>query len=141
MKKWFFTFLLLLTNSRLYAQCLSARKIIVITEGAKANHFAGDFEKNSKADRFLQSKGFISVKWKEDDPDIAGDAAVAYAYKYYSKSTNSYLVFHPDSHGRMIEEVVYRFYSPVCFAVLRKQFKLMTGKEIGGKCSDYINSQ
>ena len=146
MKKWFLALLFLSINGRLYAQYLSAKEIIVIAEGAKTSHFAGGwFEKNSKENRFLQSKGFVSVKWKEDDSDFDRYSAVAYAYKYYSKSTNSYLVFLPDAHGRMIVEVVYQFKSLIYFTALRKQFKLMIGKESRHKNSDfdpvYNNSQ
>ena len=146
MEKWLFASLLLFINSEVFAQCLSAKELVVVTEGAKTSHFAGGwFEKKSKENRFLQSKGFVSVKWKEDDPDFADYLAPAYAYKYYSKSTNSYLVFNPDSHGRLIVEVVYQFKSSICFAALRKQFKLLTGKEVGRKNSDsdspFYNSQ
>ena len=140
MKKLVFVLLFLLANGVANAQWLSAKEIVAIAETAETV-FVGGFNNKSKAVKFLQSKGFVGVKWKEKDPDFADAQAPAYSYKYYSKSTNSYLIFHADSHGRLIQEVVYRFKSPVCFAALGKQFKLMTGKETGEENSDYNNSR
>lgn len=141
MKPLIFTLLFLLLNFVAYAQCLSAKEIIAIAKMAKAENFANDFNKNSKSYSFLRSKGFVSVRWREDDPDFARDLAVAYSYKHYSKSIGSYLVFHSDGHRRAIEEIEYRFNSPIYFTALRKQFKALVGKEVGGKNSDYDESQ
>lgn len=41
--------------------------------------------------------------------------------KVYSRMTDAFLVFHPDAHGRLLEEVIYRFRSPACVVSLRKQ--------------------
>ena len=71
-----------------------------------------------KHDKFLNSKGFVGQRWRREDPDIDGDAG---AYKFYSKATSSYLIFHPDSHGNILRDVRYRFRNPVCFAQLQKQ--------------------
>lgn len=124
-----FVLLLLLLNSVGYAQCLSAKELIVVTRMAKTENFAGDFIKNSESANFLRNKGFVSVRWREDDPDFASDLAIAYSYKYYSKSTKSYLIFHSDAHGNTIDWIEYRFNLLVHFTALRKQFKVLGGKE------------
>lgn len=58
------------------------------------------------------------MRWRENDPDLDYNPA---SYKRYSRTTDAFLIFHADAHGRLLEELVYRVRSPACVVQLRKQ--------------------
>lgn len=123
---WFVALLLIVVSKQTFAQCLSIKDVIAISEIALG-----------KQEKFLNSKGFVGQHWRREDPDIAGDAG---ACKFYSKATGSYLVFHPDSHGNILRDVRYRFRNPICFAQLQKQALLAGFKVNEDTVEQYTNN-
>lgn len=97
----------ILTSRATKAQCLSFKELLVFAD-----------EGFDMPETKLRNKGFAPVRWRRDDPDIDGNAG---AHKEYSRTRDAFLIFHPDAHGRILEEVIYRFRSPACVASLRKQ--------------------
>ena len=105
--KQLFCLLSLLLHGPAQAQCLSLKELLIFAE-----------EGFDMPEKLLRSKGFSGVRWRHDDPDIDGNAG---AYKEYSRAADAFLIFHPDAHGRLLEELIYRFRSSACVVSLRKQ--------------------
>ncbi|UOQ69034.1 hypothetical protein [Hymenobacter volaticus] len=109
--------LLLLATGRAQAQFLSLKKLLVVAENAQEN-FHGENRQPIASEKVLREAGFARVRWRENDPDIDSNPA---SYKLYSRTTDAFLLFHADAHGRLLEELVYRVSSPACVIQLRKQ--------------------
>ncbi|GAB3870165.1 hypothetical protein GCM10028824_18440 [Hymenobacter segetis] len=88
-----------------------------VAEAAQGN-FMGESPQPSEVEKILREGGFAHVRWREDDPDLEYNPA---SYKVYSRITDAFLIFQADAHGRLLENLVYRFRSPACVASLQKQ--------------------
>lgn len=108
---------LLLTAGRAQAQFLSLKQLLLLAEKEQGN-FQGEGPHPAEVERVLRGAGFARVRWRENDPDLEGNPA---SYKLYSRSTDAFLIFCADAHGRLLEEIIYRFHSPACVVSLRKQ--------------------
>lgn len=115
--KVMFIALLLLTTGQAQAQFLSLKKLLLVVETEQGN-FLGESPHPFASAKVLREGGFARVRWRENDPDIDCNPA---SYKLYSRTTDAFLIFHADAHGRLLEELVYRVRSPVCVGQLRKQ--------------------
>lgn len=108
---------LLLTAGRVQAQFLSLKQLLLLAEKEQGN-FQGEGPHPVEVERVLRGAGFARVRWRENDPDLQGNPA---SYKLYSRTTDAFLIFRADGHGRLLEELIYRFRSPACIVSLRKQ--------------------
>ena len=116
MKTFLIVFLLLATG-RAQAQFLSLQKLLLLAEKEQGN-FHGQSPHPFASAKVLREGGFARVRWRENDPDLDGNPA---SYKLYSRKTDAFLIFCADGHGRLLEELIYRFRSPACVVSLRKQ--------------------
>lgn len=108
---------LLLTAVRVQAQFLSLKQLLLLAEKEQGN-FQGESPHPFEVERVLRGTGFARVRWRENDPDLDGNPA---SYKFYSRTTDAFLIFRADDHGRLLEELIYRFRSSACVVSLRKQ--------------------
>jgi hypothetical protein len=115
MKTLLIAFLLLIAG-RVKAQFLALRELLLLAEKADQEQFQG--KQTCEVQKMLRKGGFVGVRWREDDPDIAHNPGSS---KAYSRRTDAFLIFQADGHGRLLEELEYRVRSPACVAQLRKQ--------------------
>lgn len=116
MKTLLLAFLLLATG-RAQAQFLSLKQLLLLAEREQGN-FLGESPHPVEVERVLRGAGFARVRWRENDPDLDGNPA---SYKFYSRTTDTFLIFRAEGHGRLLEEITYRFRSPAGVVSLRKQ--------------------
>ena len=109
--------LLLLTAGWTQAQYLSLKELLLVAEKAQGN-FLGEGKQPFESEKVLRKAGFARVRWREDDPDLDYNPG---SYKIYSRMTDAFLIFQADAHGRLLENLVYRFRSPAYVVSLRKQ--------------------
>lgn len=107
----------LLATSQAQAQFLSLKHLLLVAEQAHGN-FLGESKQPVASEKVLRQAGFARVRWRENDPDLDDNPA---SYKRYSRTTDAFLLFHADAHGRLLEELVYHVRSPSCMVQLRKQ--------------------
>jgi hypothetical protein len=119
--------LLLLATGRAQAQFLSLKKLLLLAEKEQGN-FLGESPHPFASAKVLREGGFKRVRWRENDPDLNGNPA---SYKLYSRKTDAFLIFCADGHGRLLEELIYRFRSPACVVSLRKQLVAAGFKNLG----------
>jgi hypothetical protein len=108
---------LLLATSRAQAQFLSLKKLLLVAENAQGN-FHGESTQPFASTKVLREAGFARVRWRENAPDLDSNPA---SYKIYSRTTDAFLLFHADTHCRLLEELVYRVRSSTCVVELRQQ--------------------
>jgi hypothetical protein len=114
--KTLLTVFLLLAAGRVQAQFFSLKELLLLAEKADQEYFQG--KQTFEVQKMLRKGGFMSVRWREDDPDIGYNPGSS---KAYSRRTDAFLIFQADGHGRLLEELEYRVRSPACVAQLRKQ--------------------
>ena len=126
MKTFLIAFLLLATG-RAQAQFLSLKELLLLAENEQGN-FLGESPYPFVSAKVLREGGFARVRWRENDPDLDSNPA---SYKLYSRKTDAFLIFHSDAHGRLLEELTYRFRNPACVVSLRKQLVAAGFKKLG----------